>query len=76
MNQIKKAIKNLSPDLTEKYLKALDQGYKNKICPKCKTVFLAHHHFIRCDLAHNNKCPMVVKDSKSLAQKLLDEKDL
>lgn len=34
---------------------ALAEGYKDEICSRCKKLFEAHIHWIRCDA---NPCPM------------------
>lgn len=53
--QIKAAIAALSPELKVKHDECVAQGYKDEHCPKCKVVFLAHHHFVRCE---NKPCAM------------------
>lgn len=39
---------------------ALAEGYKDEVCQKCDVVFLAFHHFVRCDDAG---CLMKSKDA-------------
>jgi len=74
MNEIEEAIRNLSPELKEKHKKALAEGYKNEICPECKTVLLAHHHFLMCAKVREGKCPMVSKSNpKSLLEQILPD---
>ena len=68
---IKSEIQSLTPELTIKHNEALSEGYKDEICSKCGAVLLAHHHFVKCDLAKCGDCPMVPKDSKSLLDQLL-----
>lgn len=50
--------------------KALGEGYKNEVCAKCDTVFLAFHHFVMCGY---EDCPMKGKDSRSILDQLRDE---
>lgn len=50
------------------YLKAIEEGYKDEICGKCRQYFAAYKHFVRCE---QKDCPM--KDGKpSLLNRLLD----
>lgn len=51
---------------------ALAEGYKDEKCPKCKTIFLAHMHLVRCEHAPHGNCPMVT-DTESLLDKLCPE---
>ena len=71
--QIKQAIKELSAELLKKHKEALAEGYKDKICPKCGNIFLAHHHFVNCHLAHCGECPMVSQGTKSVFEHILGE---
>ncbi len=45
----------------ERQRQALSEGYKNEVCSKCKTVFLAFHHYVRCNEPQN--CPMITRDN-------------
>lgn len=59
-----------SVDMDAKHQEALAEGYKDEICPKCKTVLLAHHHLVNCP---DSSCPMRAKDGKSLLEMILGE---
>ncbi len=69
--KIKAAIEKLSPELLEKHKEALAEGFEDKVCPKCDVIYLAHHHFVDCFLAHSGECPMVAKGTKSLVERIL-----
>ena len=71
--KIKNSIKNLTPELIIEHNKCLAEGFKDKVCPKCGVVYLAHHHFINCELGRYGECPIVSKSNpKSILQQLLD----
>lgn len=61
----------MSEDLKvrERHKEALAEGYKDEKCLKCGTVFLAHHHMVRCD---DPNCPMKTPGGKSLLDMLTD----
>lgn len=42
---------------------AIAEGYKDEVCGKCGTTFLAHKHFVRCP---RKDCDMKGPDSKSV----------
>lgn len=42
-------------DPYKKREEALKEGYKDEKCEKCNAIFLAYHHWVRCD---NEDCPM------------------
>jgi hypothetical protein len=46
---------------------AIQEGYKDEKCLKCGTVYLAHHHFVRCN---DPDCPMKTPGGKSLLDML------
>jgi hypothetical protein len=51
--------------------RVLAEGYKDETCPKCKTLFEAHIHFVLCDV---RPCPMISKkDPRTLFEKWRDE---
>lgn len=50
------AILSLDKQGIEQHKKALEEGYKDEICPLCDTIFLAHNNFVRCGEGKN--CPM------------------
>ena len=55
----------------ELHKEALAEGYKDEKCPKCGTMFLAHHHFVRCNEA---ECPMKsTTDTKSVLEHILGD---
>lgn len=54
-------------DMDTNHQEALDEGYKDEVCPKCGTVFLAHHHFVKCP---EKSCPMRDPNSKSLLEEI------
>ena len=57
-------------DVDAKHQEALDEGYKDEVCEKCGTTFLACHHFIRCE---DPKCPMKTPGGKSLLDMMLGD---
>jgi hypothetical protein len=57
-----------SMDVEARRNEAIAEGYKDEVCD-CGRLFLAHHHFVRCDVSG---CPMRSADGKSLAQMMLD----
>ena len=73
-DKIKLAIESLSPELLEKHQEAIVEGFEDKVCSKCGVVYLAHHHFVSCLLAHCGECPMVSKGAKTLLRRLLGSK--
>jgi hypothetical protein len=63
-------IKKLSPEKLEDHDNCIKKGYKDEICPKCNTIFLANVHFVRCD---EKPCPM--SNGKSLLDMILEQID-
>ena len=61
---------NQDCDIDKMRAEAIQEGYNDEFCEKCGTVFLAHHHFVRCDKAD---CPMKEKGGKSLLEALLGD---
>lgn len=53
--RLKLALNNLSPELKVEHDKCIAEGLKDEFCPKCDRLFLAHHHFVRCN---EKSCPM------------------
>lgn len=52
---ITESINSLNDRMKDEHEKCIAQGYKDEICPKCDCVFLAHHHFVNCNI---ETCPM------------------
>ncbi|KKN33860.1 hypothetical protein LCGC14_0799400 [marine sediment metagenome] len=69
---ISNAVASLTDIQRQSYVQALEDGYKDEVCTKCKTVMLAHHHFVRCPQAAHGSCPMVA-NPKSLLEQLMDD---
>jgi len=69
--KVKTEVNKLGPKETVLHNEALEDGYKDEICPKCGIVFLAHFHFVNCEKIHCGECPMVAKDTKSLLHQIL-----
>jgi len=72
---IHRAIGRMPMYRLKEYGEALKAGHKDEICPKCDTVFLAHHHLIQCMHARCGDCPMV-DGGPSLLQRLLGDPDV
>jgi ribosomal protein S27AE len=69
MDAIELRVAQLDDDTKKLREQAIAQGYKDDICPKCSTVLLAHHHFVACNYARTNNCPM--SNNTSLLDMLL-----
>lgn len=53
------AINNLDEEAQDRRRVAIEkEGYIDEVCPTCKVAMLAHHHFINCELARIQQCPM------------------
>lgn len=72
--EIEKILTELDKEELRLRNEAITEGYKDERCPKCKTVFLAHKHLVRCEHAPHGNCPMVT-DTESLLDKLCPEKN-
>ena len=59
--RIAATIQTLTPEIKKMHSVALAEGFKDEVCPLSETVFLAHHHFTRCQ---RPECPMVSRDQK------------
>ena len=68
-DRIHATLKTLNAEDQTREVKALGEGYKDEVCPECKTVLLAFHHFIRCN---SGTCPLKLRDSDGHAPSLLD----
>ena len=49
------------------YTKAVAVGDKDQVCPECRRVLLAFHHFINCS---SETCPMAIRDHHGKPQNL------
>ena len=48
---------------------ALAEGYKDEVCNKCGLVFMAFHHFVRCQ---DPTCPMIARDKDGKSKTVLE----
>lgn len=69
--RIENFINALDDNAKKLHEEALEEGYEDKICPKCGVVFLAHHHFVRCEYAKLGTCAMVKSDTKSVLENII-----
>ena len=53
--RINAALAQLDKKDKARHATAVKEGHRDEVCSECKGVFLAFHHFIRCD---SESCPM------------------
>jgi len=63
------ALSALNGDQKKLHAEAVAEGYKDELCPECGVVFLAFHHFIRCQ---SETCPMKLRDKGGHAPTFLE----
>lgn len=69
--RIENAIALLDDATRLEHDKCIAEGLKDEICPQCGEVFLAHIHFIRCNM---KGCPM--SDGETFFDKLMKAIDM
>lgn len=57
-------------DINALHSKAIEEGFKDEVCPKCGIIFLAHHHMTNCP---DSDCPMKDGSGKSVLDLLLED---
>jgi hypothetical protein len=67
--KIDQALSAMNENEKKLHAQALAEGYKDELCPECGVVFLAFHHFIRCQ---SETCPMKLRDGGGHAPTFLE----